>query len=144
MKKGAEQTAFEELIHAHNKFEMTFADYRDKVVANNDFGLIAQGLPLGSTGYFICSPNQAQVANPGGSVGTLCVGAPTGRYLSQVGNSGIFGIIPLVVDLTAVPQPTGNVAVLPGETWNFQCWYRDSLLGIPVSNFTDGYTITFE
>ena len=115
-----------------------------KVVANNDFGLIAQGLPLGSTGYFICSPNQAQVANPGGSVGTLCVGAPTGRYLSQVGNSGIFGIIPLVVDLTAVPQPTGNVAVLPGETWNFQCWYRDSFLGIPVSNFTDGYTITFE
>ena len=36
MKKGAEQTAFEELIHAHNKFEMTFADYRDKVVAYND------------------------------------------------------------------------------------------------------------
>ena len=35
-KKGAEQTAFEELIHAHNKFEMTFADYRDKVVAYND------------------------------------------------------------------------------------------------------------
>ena len=36
MKKGAEQTAFEELIHAHNKFEMTFADYRDKVLAYND------------------------------------------------------------------------------------------------------------
>ena len=45
-----------------------------KQIANNDFGLYAQGLPVGSPGYFICSPNQAQVPGPGGSQGTLCVG----------------------------------------------------------------------
>jgi hypothetical protein len=73
----------------------------------------------------------------------LCVGAPTGRYRAQLANSGIFGLIPLVVDLNAVPQPNGNVVVQPGETWNFQLWYRDSALGFPTSNFTDGYTITF-
>jgi len=115
-----------------------------KLIANNDFGIYAQGLPISSPGYFICSPNQAQVPGPGGSQGTLCVGSSTGRYLSQVGNAGIFGIIPLTVDLTAIPQPTGNVAVQPGDTWNFQCWYRDSIFGFPISNFTDGYTITFE
>ena len=115
-----------------------------KLIANNDFGVYAQGLPINSPGYFICSPNQAQVPGPGGSQGTLCVGSSTGRYLSQVGNAGIFGIIPLNVDLTAIPQPTGNVVVQPGETWNFQCWYRDSIFGFPISNFTDGYTITFE
>ena len=33
------------------------------------------------------------------------------------------------------------VAVQPGETWNFQCWYRD--LG-NSNNFTDAVSVTFQ
>ena len=36
VKKAAEQTSFEVLVNAHNKFEMAFAEYRDEVVAYND------------------------------------------------------------------------------------------------------------
>jgi len=115
-----------------------------RLVVDNDFDLVGTQLPLNSNGYFVVAPTQAFVPNPGGSSGYLCVGTPTGRYRSQLSNSGIFGLIALAVDLTAVPQPNGNVAVQPGETWNFQLWYRDSVLGFATSNFTDGYTITFQ
>jgi hypothetical protein len=48
----------------------------------------------------------------------------------------------VVVDVTAVPQPTGNTVVQPGETWNFQCWHRDTNPGA-TSNFSPGYSVTF-
>ena len=37
------------------------------------------------------------------------------------------------------PTPTAFVAIQPGETWNFQAWYRDS----GSNNFTDGLSIGF-
>jgi hypothetical protein len=114
-----------------------------RFVVDNDFDLVGIQLPLNSNGYFIVAPTQAFVPSAGGSSGNLCVGSPTGRYRAQLANSGIFGVINLAVDLTAIPQPNGNVVVQPGETWNFQLWFRDSVLGFATSNFTDGYTITF-
>ena len=30
-----------------------------------------------------------------------------------------------------------------GETWHFTAWFRDSVGGVAVSNFADGYTIVF-
>ncbi|QDV07769.1 Pregnancy-associated plasma protein-A [Planctomycetes bacterium Poly30] len=117
--------------------------YGTKQLSNNDFGLTAFSLPPNSFGFFIVSNTQAQVANPAGSQGTLCVGGAVGRYLSQVGNSGLFGELSLVVDVNNVPQPNGAIAIQAGETWNFQAWYRDVNPTI-VSNFSDGYTITFE
>ena len=38
--------------------------------------------------------------------------------------------------------PTGLVSITAGEAWNFQAWYRDSLLGIPLSNLTDALVLT--
>jgi hypothetical protein len=70
------------------------------------------------------------------------VGANTGRYLGQVGNSGATGEIRLIVDATAIPQPMSTVGTLPGDTWNFQCWHRDTN-PTPTSNFTRGYSVTF-
>ncbi len=113
-------------------------------VADNDVNLTATSLPLNSTGYFIASRDQAFVMNPAGSAGNLCLGGAIGRYVNQVANSGAAGEIPVAVDLTVVPQPNGAVSVLSGETWNFQCWHRDSLPSGPTSNFTDGYSITFQ
>ena len=49
---------------------------------------------------------------------------------------------PLSIDLSAMPMnpPT---AVQPGETWNFQAWYRDQVGGQPTSNFTDAVRIQY-
>ncbi|MEM8710758.1 MAG: hypothetical protein AAGG01_07375, partial [Planctomycetota bacterium] len=113
-------------------------------VADNDLTLFAAGLPTQSLGYFLVSPNEANVPNAGGSSGTLCLGLPLGRYAGNVINSGSTGEYQMTVDLTSVPQPTGSVAAVAGETWRFQAWYRDSFLGVPTSNFTSGLAVTLD
>ena len=35
------------------------------------------------------------------------------------------GEVSFTVDVTALPRPGGTHAVQPGETWYFQCWFRD-------------------
>ena len=111
-------------------------------LALNNLELVAKNLPTSQTGFFVVSSTQAFVTNVGGGQGNLCVGASTGRYLGQVGNSGTAGEIRLVVDASAIPQPTTNQAALPGDTWNFQCWHRDQNPS-QTSNFTSGYSVTF-
>tara|TARA_R110002126_G_scaffold66038_9_gene167973 strand:+ start:9179 stop:11629 length:2451 start_codon:yes stop_codon:yes gene_type:complete len=112
-------------------------------LALQDVTLQASGLPLNQFGFFIVSATQGFVANPGGSMGNLCLAGDIGRYQDQVMGSGALGMITLEVDLldlpTNPPQP-----VLVGQTWNFQAWYRDVVLGTPRSNFTDAVSITFE
>lgn len=39
------------------------------------------------------------------------------------------------------PQPTGFIAVLPGDSYNFQYWFRD--VG-STSNFSDALSVTFQ
>ena len=107
-------------------------------VSVNDVTLTADQLPM-DFGYFLASPTQG-FFNPPGSIGFICLSGSIGRY-NQPGNIGQGPSISIQVDLTAVPQPTGPVAVQPGDTWNFQCWYRD--LG-STNNFTDGVSITFQ
>ncbi|MEM8711697.1 MAG: hypothetical protein AAGG01_12145, partial [Planctomycetota bacterium] len=115
-------------------------------VALNMLTLEASNLPPFAFGFYITSQTQAFVQGPGGSSGNLCMGGAVGRYVGagQIQNSGSAGMISLPADLTQIPQPNGFVSVLAGETWNFQCWYRDSTMGgMPTSNFTDGLSITF-
>lgn len=115
-----------------------------KQVSANNVVLLASSLPPNSFGFFIVGNNQVQIPNPGGSDGTLCVAGDTGRFLGQLGSSGPFGELVLTVDNTALPQSAGGpIAIQAGETWNFQAWYRDANPTIS-SNFTNGYTITFE
>ena len=58
--------------------------------------------------------------------------------------SGSEGRIEVPIDLTAIPI-TPPTAILPGETWRFQCWFRDQLLfGVTSSNFTDAVRVTFQ
>jgi hypothetical protein len=113
----------------------------------NDLDLYAVLLPYNAFGYFIVSPFQAFVANAGGAQGNLCVGLSTGRFRSQLGNTGSNGYLVVHVDLTDIPQPNGSVVVQPGQTWNFQCWHRDAVPGNPpvaTSNFTSGYSLQFD
>ncbi|MCP3918461.1 MAG: hypothetical protein GY711_23190 [bacterium] len=108
------------------------------VVANEDLTLLATGMPAGQFGYFLASRTQGFLMPPG-SQGNICLS----------GNIGRFNAVPLIitgpsgsieVDLTAIPVNPPE-AVMPAETWNFQCWFRD--VG-GTSNFTDGVEILFQ
>ena len=124
----------------------TLAARGSTAIADNDVTLEAASLPQQSFGYFITSRAQNIVAGPGGSQGTLCLGGSIGRFVGpgQIQNSGMSGTIQLALDLSALPQPTGPVSVVAGETWNFQAWYRDSTAGgAPTSNFTEGVEVPF-
>jgi hypothetical protein len=115
-------------------------------VAANDLVLVVSDMPLNAFGYFLTSRTQGFVQNPGGSQGNLCLGGSIGRYVGpgQVQSSGAAGAISLALDLTRTPTPTGFVAVQVGEVWSFTAWFRDSLGGVAVSNFADGYEVMFE
>ena len=112
-------------------------------VTANDLGVLASNLPTSSFGFFITSDTQAFVMNPGGSQGHLCVGGSVGRFIGQIQNSGAAGTISLDVDLTQIPQPTGPVVGMVGDTWNFQCWFRDAN-PTATSNFSNAIEVTLE
>ena len=113
-------------------------------VALNDLQLTASNLPNNAFAYFLASRLQGFIANPGGSSGNICLGGAIGRGAGGIVNTGLLGRATVTINLTSIPQPTGAVPVLAGETWNFQCWHRDAVGGVPTSNFSDGYAITFE
>ena len=104
--------------------------------------LKASLLPPNVFGYFLNSDVQGFTPFPPGSQGNLCLGGGIGRHTKQIANSGAAGELVIDVDLTELPRPGGPHPVVAGETWNFQCWFRDSRGG-PTSNFTDGIEILF-
>lgn len=112
------------------------------VVAADDLSLRMDALPTGRFGMFLVSATQDFVPLPGGSSGNLCLGGQIGRYAADVEESSNLGHLYLAVDLAALPL-TPTHAVQPGETWNFQGWYRDED-PTPTSNFTDGRAILFQ
>ena len=79
----------------------------------------------------------------GGSAGTLCLSGNIGRYSApqQIFNSGTTGSGSLSLHLPTTPTPTGPVMAVAGQTWYFQCWFRDSTAN---SNFTNGLEIGFQ
>ena len=110
----------------------------------NDFKVSARQLPASAFGYFIASTTPGTVFPVANSVGTLCVIGSVGRGVGGgIVNSGPDGFFYGSVNLNAMPQPTGTVAVLPGDTWHFQAWHRDAIGGQTTSNFTDAVAVTF-
>ena len=116
------------------------------LVADNDLMLIADDVPANATGFFVVGSAQGFVMNAGGGAGNLCVAGQLGRYRNagQVQSSGLEAQFMLQVDLTQTPSPSGSVAILPGETWNFQVWHREvTPTGGATFNFSDGLSIQF-
>ena len=121
----------------------TIASTGSNSVLLNDLVLIASGMPLNQFALFIASDSQTLIPNVGGGQGNLCVGPAVGRYLAQFGSTGFFGTLSLTVDTSAIITASGPVAALPGDTYNFQCWFRDVDPG-PTSNLTRGFSVTFQ
>jgi hypothetical protein len=110
--------------------------------------------PSGEFGYFLV----ASVLNePGTSIsnGRLCLVAPIGRFapaaggtLNSLGQFDGAGTLQNIVGTSAVgsgydvfaslPAPPGG-AIQSGDTWHFQCWYRDG----QRSNFSNVLSATF-
>jgi len=114
------------------------------VASANNLTLEASSLPPSQFGIFVVSRVQGFVPGANStSNGNLCLGGMIGRYSrpNQILSTGSTGSFALSIDLGLIPQGSGTVPVMAGETWNFQAWHRDGVgLG---SNFTDGLEIQF-
>ncbi|MCP3920706.1 MAG: hypothetical protein GY711_34705 [bacterium] len=105
-------------------------------VVDGDLALIASALPQGQFGYFLTGQSQGGFQPPG-SQGFICMTGNIGRY-NQPFNLGMGPTFSIGIDLSALPMNPVQAAVA-GDTWYFQCWYRDG----STSNFTDGLAIDF-
>ncbi len=112
-------------------------------VSAQDVTLTTTSMPANQFGFYLVSEDVAFIPNPGGSAGILCLGGDIGRYQDFVQSSGAAGSISLAIDLTDIPtNPSQSVMV--GQTFHFQTWFRDVILGTPTSNFSSGITIAFD
>ncbi len=110
---------------------------------DNNLQLTVTGLPFGQFSYFNASLSSAQIAQPGGSQGVLCLGAPVARFRFNIliSNGGQVNFQP---NLNQIPLPPSfQYAVQPGESWHWQLWFRDNNPG-PTSNFSDALLTTFQ
>ena len=112
------------------------------VVSFDDLELHLTNIPLQATVLPLFSRTQGFVAGPGGSAGNLCLSGAIGRGAPAINSNGQMNLT-LTASLSQMPQPTGPVAVQPGETWYFQTWYRDSSSS-GNSNFTNAVSVTFQ
>ena len=96
-------------------------------------------MPAQQVGMFVTGMSSGTVTPPG-SQGLLCLtGGTIHRYAADVQSAGPHGTFDLQIDVNAVP---GHGAIQPGETWNFQAWFRDQN-PTSTSNFTDALAIGF-
>ncbi|MEM1451960.1 MAG: hypothetical protein AAF957_15695 [Planctomycetota bacterium] len=112
--------------------------------SDGDLVLRCTGLPQGVVGYFLASMDRGSQTTPPGSVGGLCLTGAIGRYAGDILNSGASSTISFRIDTGAIPQPSGSVAALAGDRWNFQFWHRDAGPSGPVSNLSAALEVRFE
>ncbi|MDP6954420.1 MAG: M14 family zinc carboxypeptidase [Planctomycetota bacterium] len=104
-------------------------------VGDGAFTLTAAGLPANQYGIFFFGPNQISV--PLGD-GVLCVGGGLARL--PVIQADWTGNAQHALDFNA-PPAAGTL--LPGSTWLFQFWYRDSGFGASGFNLSDALETSF-
>ncbi|MEL6427891.1 MAG: aryl-sulfate sulfotransferase [Planctomycetota bacterium] len=111
--------------------------------SQNALTLWAQDLPPDQFGFFLNANETGLVVGPGGSAGNLCLGGAIGRHnrAGEIFGAGAGGVGSLELDLTDLPRPSTVVAAVAGETWHWQCWYRDTPGG---SNFTNAIQVTLQ
>jgi len=106
--------------------------------AANNMTLFAANGPSGQAGLFYYGPNQISVAF---GEGIRCVGGATDRLNPPV-FSDVFGQWTRPLNFLGTPMNAGSGLVLPGTTFNTQCWYRDPAGGPSGFNLSDGLSVT--
>jgi len=103
----------------------------------NNLTLFAVNGPTSQAGLFYYGPNQISV--PFGE-GIRCVGGVTNRLNPPV-FSDVFGQWTRPLNFLAPPMNGGTGLILPGTSFNTQCWYRDPDGGGSGFNLSDGLVI---
>lgn len=106
-------------------------------VVDDDFELRGNGLPVGAIGYTLVS---RQRAAPAAVIGTgLCLGGAVGRDTAHPFVADGAGAATRRLSLASLPLPGGPIAAEPGDSLNFQLWYRDAA----SSAFSEALAVTF-
>ncbi|QDV10068.1 hypothetical protein Poly30_56300 [Planctomycetes bacterium Poly30] len=125
--------------------ESTLTLVGSDIAASNDVTMIMGDMPPLLSGIALMSltkaPNPIFV-----SEGILCLGGSIARYMApgEIFQADASGSATFSPDLTVVPLNNSLVAVMAGETWNFQAWHRDvDPMGLNSANFTNAVEVTF-
>ena len=100
-------------------------------ISVNNFVLVASNVPPNKTGLYFYGQDQTALA-PFGN-GYRCINSPIFRL--PVIQSDLFGSVIWSLDITNLPAG-GQIAA--GQSWGFQCWYRDPAAGGANFNASDG------
>lgn len=104
-------------------------------MAANTFGLVAPNCPANKPGLFFTGPTQHSL--PLGN-GFLCMTGSIQRFGVVFSDGG--GTYTQAVDFNNLP---GTLAISPGDSVNFQCWYRDIAAGGAGFNLSDATHVVF-
>jgi photosystem II stability/assembly factor-like uncharacterized protein len=110
----------------------------------DDLVLRATQLPTNKLGLYFMGPAQAQVVYGNGL--RVVAGGASGLKRFAPGNSGATGEIDLGPGVVAYSHAhfSASSQIQPGQTWNFQCFYRDPSGPCgATSNTTNGFAVTF-
>lgn len=118
----------------------------DCSVSSDSILVTAGSLPQNRFGYLLIGAGNGVISAPPGSIGDLCLGGNTiGRYARDVHSTGFIGLLKTDILNGVTGGGSGNLphalggVLSPGQTWNFQYWYRDA----GTSNFTNAMTVSF-
>ncbi|QDV06137.1 hypothetical protein Poly30_16420 [Planctomycetes bacterium Poly30] len=120
--------------------------YGSSFAADNELTLLAGNLPPTANVLFMVSRTRGFIGQWWTSAGNLCLGASVARFAGpgEVLSAGSAGDACLHVDLNAIPSSSGAVAATAGDTFTFQCWYRDhDGLGATTTNLTNAVEVLF-
>lgn len=108
-------------------------------VADGNVTLIATNLPASTFGIFATSMDAGFTPNLAGGAGNLCLGGSLARINPSALQASSTGVMPFRINTNGLPQGSGLVPVLPGQTWRFQAWFRDGA----TSNLSDAIAVLF-
>jgi hypothetical protein len=119
---------------------------------------ITGGVP-GQLAYMLVGTSDAGSFTPPGSSGPLClVGGPFYRYnvggtsMNSIGGFNAAGVMINAAgtsttgfgfDVPSTIPDTVPIAIMAGDIWHFQGWYRDTPAMAGGNNFTNGLSVTF-
>lgn len=101
----------------------------------------------GNLGYPLVAPAMSPptpAQSPG--MGKVCLNSSQiARMSNLVRQSDSLGRMSFPIDTSAIPLSNGSTTmVMPGDTWYFQVWYRDTTSsGAATSNFSNGFRLQF-
>ena len=109
------------------------------VATDNDLTLWAEWMPGNHNPGIFLMGSGSESSAPAGSDGTLCVGG--GEVYRIIPRRHTDGFPSTMVTNVLTDGTGATPPILPGSTWNFQCWYRNDT---GPSNMSDAVSVTFE